>query len=183
MQLAKLFEKDRAVLSYEIFPPKKKDSIDGIYDTLEQLSDLHPDFISVTYGAGGNPADSKTADLACMIKEKYHTESAAHLTCVNTSKEDLDIILDDFKAKGIENILALRGDINPDIPPKEDFKHASDLAKYISDKGGFYLSGACYPEVHMEAEDAIVDIKNLKIKVDSGVSHLISQLFFDNEVF
>ena len=183
MQLAKLFEKDRAVFSYEIFPPKKKDSIDGIFDTLEQLSDLRPDFISVTYGAGGNPADSKTADLAYTIKDKYKTESAAHLTCVNTSREDLDIILEDFKSKGIENILALRGDINPNIPPKEDFKYASDLVTYIKGKGGFYLSGACYPEVHAEADDAISDIKNLKTKVDSGVSHLISQLFFDNEVF
>ena len=183
MQIAKLFDGDKTVLSYEIFPPKKTNSIDTIYDTLEQLSDLHPDFISVTYGAGGNPADSKTADLVCLIKDKYKTESAAHLTCVSTSKSDLDIILDDFEKRGIENILALRGDINPDFPPKEDFLHASDMAEYITKRGGFYLSGACYPEVHVEAENAVDDIKKLKIKVDSGVSHLISQLFFDNESF
>jgi methylenetetrahydrofolate reductase (NADPH) len=183
MQLASLFQQNRTVLSYEIFPPKKDGSIETIYSTLEQLSDLHPDFISVTYGAGGNPADSKTADIAAMIKDKYHTESAAHLTCVNTTKENIDQILNDFESKGIENILALRGDRIPDVEPKHDFEHASDLVAYISKRGGFYLSGACYPEVHEEAEDAVSDILNLKKKVDAGVTHLVSQLFFDNNAF
>ncbi|MCR5629665.1 methylenetetrahydrofolate reductase [NAD(P)H] [Eubacterium sp.] len=183
MQIAKLFDGDKTVLSYEIFPPKRNDSIDKIYDTIEELSDLNPDFISVTYGAGGNIADSKTADIAQLIKDKYNIESVAHLTCINTGKEELDYILNDLESKGIENILALRGDINPDIKPKKEFKYASELATYIIKRGGFYVSGACYPEVHVEAEDSIADIKNLKKKVDCGVSHLISQLFFDNEVF
>lgn len=183
MRVADLFTGEKTILSYEVFPPKRDDNIDKIYKTLEELQGLNPDFISVTYGAGGNKADSKTADIASFIKEKLGIESVAHLTCVNTKKEDLDYILNDFESKGIENILALRGDINPDIPPQNDFKYASDLAKYINDRGGFGVSGACYPEVHLEATDAISDIKNLRTKVDNGVSHLISQLFFDNDVF
>lgn len=183
MRVADLFAGEKTILSYEVFPPKRDDNIDKIYKTLEELQGLNPDFISVTYGAGGNKADCKTADIASFIKEKLGIESVAHLTCVNTKKEDLDYILNDFESKGIENILALRGDINPDIPPQNDFKYASNLAKYINDRGGFGVSGACYPEVHLEASDAIADIKNLRAKVDNGVSHLISQLFFDNDVF
>ena len=182
MEISNLFE-DRTVFSFEVFPPKKTSPIDTIYKTLDGLKDLKPDFISVTYGAGGNTADSSTCDIASIIKNKYNIEALAHLTCVNSSMDDIDIILKQLKENNIENVLALRGDINPDNPPKDDFRYASELISYIKEKGGFNLSGACYPEIHLEAKDMITDILNLKKKVDAGASHLISQLFFDNNAF
>lgn len=183
MKIASLFENNRTVFSFEIFPPKKDGSIDTIYNTLEALSDLRPDFISVTYGAGGSAAGCSTVELAKYIKEKCHTESVAHLTCINSTKDDIDRMLGELKANGIENVLALRGDINPDIPPKEDFKYASDLISYMKERSDLGFSGACYPECHMESANIVDDIRNLKIKVEAGASHLISQLFFDNGKF
>ena len=183
MKIAKLFENGRTVFSFEIFPPKKDGSIDTIYSTLAALSDLRPDFISVTYGAGGSAAGCSTIELAEYIKEKCHTEAVAHLTCVNSTKSDIDRIIKDFESHGIENVLALRGDINPDFPPKEDFKHASDLISYMKERSDLGFSGACYPECHAESANIVDDIRNLKIKVDAGASHLISQLFFDNNCF
>ena len=183
MKIAELFKPGKTVFSFEIFPPKKDGSIDTIYDTLDGLSDLHPDFISVTYGAGGSEANVITSEIAGLIKRKYNTESIAHLTCVNSSKEDIDFQLEQFKKQGIENVLALRGDINPDIPPKKDFAHASDLISYMKERSDLGFSGACYPEGHVECESLDKDIENLKIKVDAGASHLISQLFFDNSSF
>lgn len=183
MRIPELFKEGKTVLSFEIFPPKKTSSIDTIYNTLDELSDLNPAFISVTYGAGGNTADSKTCQIASVIQDKYNITSAAHLTCVNCTKGDIDVILGQLKEKGIQNILALRGDINPDIPPKHDFKYASELVTYIKEHGDFSVSGACYPEGHMETESIIDDIKHLKIKVDAGAEHLMSQLFFDNSHF
>lgn len=183
MKISSLFEQGRTVFSFEVFPPKKDGSISTIYNTLEQLTDLHPDFISVTYGAGGSAAGCSTRELCCYIKEKLHTESIAHLTCVNSTKADIDRIIGEFEESGIENVLALRGDINPDFPPKEDFRHASDLISYMKERSSLHFSGACYPEGHMESPTIIDDIRNLKIKVDAGAEHLISQLFFDNEHF
>lgn len=183
MKIAELFKPDKTVFSFEIFPPKKDGSIDTIYSTLDGLSDLHPDFISVTYGAGGSEANVITSEIAGLIKRKYNTESIAHLTCVNSSKEDIDFQLEQFKKQGIENVLALRGDINPDIPPKMDFAHASDLISYMKERSDLGFSGACYPEGHVECESLDKDIENLKIKVDAGATHLISQLFFDNSSF
>ncbi len=183
MKIASLFKEGKTVFSFEIFPPKKEGSIDTIYATLEALSDLHPDFISVTYGAGGSAAGCSTIELATLIKKKYDTESIAHLTCVNSTKEDIDRIIVQLEENGIENVLALRGDINPDFPPKQDFCHASELIEYMKQRSSLNFSGACYPECHCEAPDMITDILNLKKKVDAGAEHLISQLFFDNERF
>ena len=183
MKIAELFKPGKTVFSFEIFPPKKDGSIDTIYSTLDGLSDLHPDFISVTYGAGGSEANDITSEIAGLIKKKYNTESIAHLTCVNSSKEDIDFQLAQFKKQGIENVLALRGDINPEIPPKKDFEHASDLISYMKERSDLGFSGACYPEGHVECESLDKDIENLKIKVEAGASHLISQLFFDNSSF
>lgn len=182
MKIAKLFE-DRTVFSLEVFPPKKTSSIDTIYSTLDELKDIRPDFISVTYGAGGNTADSSTCDIASIIKNKYKIEALAHLTCVNCTRGDINVILDKLSENNIENILALRGDINPDIPPKKDFRYSSELIEYINSNHNFGISGACYPEVHIEAENMVSDILNLRKKVDAGATHLISQLFFDNNAF
>lgn len=183
MKIANLFENGRTVFSFEIFPPKKDGSIDTIYKTLEALSDLRPDFISVTYGAGGSAAGCSTAELAHYIKNQCHTESVAHLTCINSEKQDIDRLIGVFEDYGIENVLALRGDINPDIPPKQDFLHASDLISYMKPRCSLGFSGACYPEGHAESANIVEDIQNLKRKVDAGASHLISQLFFDNANF
>lgn len=183
MQISKLFKNQRQVLSFEVFPPKKTSSIETIYNTLDELKDLNPDFISVTYGAAGNIANASTCEIASIIKNKYNIEAVAHLTCVNTSKENIDIILEQLKSEGIENVLALRGDINPEVEPQKDFKYASDLTEYIKQRGDFSVSGACYPEGHPETDNMVDDILNLRKKVDSGAEHLVSQLFFDNSHF
>ena len=184
MKIPELFKSGKTVFSFEIFPPKKDAPIDSIYKTLDGLADLRPDFISVTYGAGGSAqAGRTTRDIVSIIKNQYHTESIAHLTCVNSTREDIDRIITEFEECGIENVLALRGDINPDIPPKHDFEHASDLIAYMKPRSSFSFSGGCYPEVHPESASMIEDIQNLKKKVDAGAEHLVSQLFFDNACF
>lgn len=183
MKIPELFKKGKIVFSFEIFPPKKDGSIDTIYKTLDGLADLKPDFISVTYGAGGSQPGCSTREIASIIKTKYHTESIAHLTCVSSTKEDIDRVIGEFKESGIENVLALRGDIAPDKPPKHDFHYASDLISYMKERSDFSFSGGCYPEGHTEAASLDADIENLKKKVDAGASHLMSQLFFNNELF
>ncbi len=183
MKISELFQKERKVFSFEIFPPKRGATLESITSVLGSLSDLKPDFMSVTYGAGGNSADASTCQLASMMKHQFNVESMAHLTCVNSTRQDIDLILKQLNEQGIENILALRGDINPDLPKREDFHYASELVAYIKQKGEFHLSGACYPEVHMEAANWEADIEHLKYKVDAGVNHLITQLFFENDIF
>ncbi|MCM1164975.1 MAG: methylenetetrahydrofolate reductase [NAD(P)H] [Lachnospiraceae bacterium] len=183
MRIPELFKENRTVLSFEIFPPKKDGSIKTVYKTLDELTDLKPDFISVTYGAGGSLPGCSTREIATAIKEKYHTESIAHLTCVNSTKADIDRVIGEFQQFGIENVLALRGDVNPDIEPKKDFAHACDLIAYMKERSSLSFSGACYPEGHPEAPSFDDDIANLKRKVDAGASHLMSQLFFDNDYF
>ncbi len=173
----------KSVLSFEIFPPKKEEALKNIDATLERLCDLHPDFISVTFGAGGSAADNKTLGIARKIKDNYGVEPMVHLTCLHYGKEEISELLKQFEDAGIENILALRGDVNPNVPMKQDFKYASELVEFIRSQGDFHISGACYPETHLEAPDAVSDIRNLKRKVDAGVDHLVSQLFFDNEFF
>lgn len=184
MKLAELFDQKKTVFSFEVFPPKRNNPIDTIYSTLDALQDLKPDFISVTYGASGSLADNSTCEIASAIKHKYGIESAAHLTCVNSTKEEVSEVLKRLSDNGVENILALRGDLVPDVAPKEDFGHASELISFIKESPyDFGISGACYPEGHMDSKDQIDDILNLKKKVDAGAEHLISQLFFDNRLF
>ncbi len=185
MDLSEIMANGRTAFTFEIFPPKKDMPIETIYKTLDGLQGLHPDFISVTYGAGGSAADTKTADIAQIIKEQYGLESAVHLTCLYNSKEDIDLICEQLKQRNIKNILALRGDFNPNAErePQHDFEHASDLIAYLKTKGDFHIMGACYPEGHQESESLDADIANLKKKVDAGASHLLSQLFFDNDAF
>ena len=162
MKLNSLFEQKKIVYSFEVFPPKKTSSIQTIYDTLEELVDLSPDFISVTYGAGGNPADRSTVEIASTIKHKYHIEPLAHLTCVNSTREHIGQVLDDLRQNDIENILALRGDINPNVPPQTDYYYAGDLIRELHSHGDFDIAAACYPEVHPECPDMEEDILHLK---------------------
>lgn len=184
MNIQRLFECKKVVYSLEVFPPKKTTSIDTIYNTLYGLRGLRPDFISVTYGAGGSEAQkNKTCEIASLIKSEYQIEPVSHLTCVGSTKQDIMEFLDRLKAEGVQNILALRGDITPgnDII---DFEHASDLAAFIKNyDDSFNISGACYPEGHCDSANMDQDIENLKKKVDAGVTHLVSQLFFDNNHF
>ena len=185
MRIPELFEKKKPVFSLEIFPPKRKANIDTIYDTVEQLAVCEPDFISVTYGAGGNMADNSTCEIASNIKKKYGIETAAHLTCVNSSREDVKEMIGRFQAADIENVLALRGDIVPDQEIKKDFAHSNELAIEIQRKcnDDIDILGACYPEGHYESRSLDEDIQNLKYKIGAGVKVLITQLFFDNQLF
>ena len=183
MSITDIFQQKKQVVSFEIFPPKQEHVLKNIDGTLTELARLHPDFISVTFGAGGTSANNKTVELASKIKIDYHIEPVVHLTCLNYSKDEIREFLTVLQEKGIRNILALRGDRNPDIEPKKDFLYASELVSYIQEFGGFHVSAACYPEVHLEAANALEDMKHLKEKVDAGANHLISQLFFDNDKF
>ena len=184
MKLADLFKRGKTVFSFEVVPPKRNNPIKTIYETLDELQELHPDFISVTYGASGSLADNSTCEIASAIKHKYELESAAHLTCVNSTRKEVEEVLKRLNDNGVENILALRGDLVPDVPPKEEFRHASELITFIKENPyDFGISGACYPEGHLDSRNQVEDILNLKKKVDAGAQHLISQLFFDNEVF
>ena len=152
---------------------------------LEILCDCHPEYISVTFGAGGSSNNNKTIEIAKKIKNQYNVEPVVHLTCLCYNKAEIDEFTRQLSYEGIENILALRGDRNPNVPAKEDFLHASDLIKYIKDTTGdqFCIAGACYPDIHPEAADKVDDIKNLKKKVDAGCEFLTTQMFFDNNIF
>ena len=177
------FFKQKTVLSLEVFPPKRTAPVDTIYKTLDELKGMTPDFISVTYGAGGSENSRATLEIASSIKHRYGIVSVAHIPCLHLTKEDAAEILLQLKAHQIENILALRGDRIPDMEPAGGFKYAADLVGFIRDHGDFNIIGACYPEGHQESGDLVQDIRNLKHKVDAGVSQLITQLFFDNEYF
>ena len=170
-------------LSFEIFPPKKDEQLKNIDETLSVLCELEPDFISVTFGAGGSLNCNRTIELAKKIKDDYHIEPVVHLTCLGYSKNEIDDFSKELKAEGINNILALRGDKNPNLEPKDDFKHASDLISYLKKDGDFCMAAACYPECHPESENRVSEMRNLKKKVDAGAQYLLSQLFFDNEKF
>ena len=168
-------------ISFEIFPPKGNTSIESIYATIDALAPLRPDAISVTYGAGGKSQEN-TVEIASVLKNKYNITPVAHLTCVGATKASIDALLERFQQEGIEQILALRGDL-PEEDALGDFKYASDLITYIKDKGTFEIIGACYPEKHLEAYSLEEDIAHLKYKVDVGATSLVSQLFFDNKLF
>lgn len=182
MRISELFCK-KTVFSFEVFPPKKNSSVDVIYSTLKEMKGLSPDFISVTYSAGGSGNGQLACDIASKIKDNYGITPMIHLPCINYTKEEISSALDELQKRGIENILALRGDIIPDIEPKHDFMHASDLITFIKSKGDFDIAGACYPEGHVDTENIVDDILNLRKKVDAGAEHLITQLFFDNDAF
>ncbi len=185
MKIKDLF-KTGPVISLEIFPPKPDMPVDTIFNTIHELADLHPGFISVTYGAGGS-GKGHTVQIADVIQNQYGIEALAHLTCMNATPEEINDVLQRLQGVNVKNILALRGDPPQDksfIPPKETpYQYAKDLILHIQDFGGFSIGAACYPEYHIEAQDPISDLKNLKEKVNSGVDFLITQLFLDNQFF
>ena len=184
MKLTQIYQnKGKNVVSFEIFPPKKDEELQKIDDTLEILAQLKPDFISVTFGAGGSSNNNKTIEIAKKIKERCGIEPVVHLTGMSYDQAEIDAFADAIAQAGIENIMALRGDENPNAAPKGVFPHASDLITYLKQKYDFCISGACYPEIHPDSPDRVSEIRNLKKKVDAGAEVLLSQLFFDNEVF
>lgn len=183
MKIKDFYNKGKTVLSFEVFPPKKTSGKETVYKAIDELKLLKPDYISVTYGAGGSEVNNFTCEVASYIKNECKIESMAHLTCVNNEKKDVQSILLKLKENNIDNILALRGDKLPGITPKKDFKYASDLVSFIKENGDFGISGACYPETHSESKSSKDDILNLKYKVECGAETLVTQLFFENEYF
>ena len=185
--ISNMYKADRTVFSCEIFPPKKDEDLININEKLDSFKNIHPDFISVTYGAGGSNA-GKAVEIASYIKNECHIEALSHITSVGFSRKKLDSGMSSFIEHNIDNVLALRGDRPKFMTDSEyaarEFIHASDMASYIhKNYTDFDIAGACYPEKHYEASSIQEDLENLKIKVDSGCSHLISQLFFDNDCF
>ena len=181
MKIANILTKNSLTTSFEVFPPNDKVGLDSVYNCLDKLALENPDFISVTYGAGGN-TKGRTVEIASKIKKQNNIESLAHLTCIGSKKEEIDDILNQLKNNNIENILALRGDYPLDGNLIQgDFKYAKDLIEYIRSKdNSFSIGAAFYPEGHRETND-LLDLFHLKEKVNAGVDFLISQIFLDNE--
>lgn len=175
------FTNKRTVFSLEVFPPKDSVALQSIYDNMAKFAALNPDFISVTYGAGGSFVGA-SVEIASFIKNRFNITPVAHLTCAGSSRSDIDNALARFKENGIAHILALRGDLK-EGRGVSDFIYASDLIKYIVENSDFAVSAACYPEGHLESPDNAFDFEVLKIKYGLGVRHFISQLFFDNGDF
>ena len=182
MKISDLCKKKKS-LSFEIFPPKKDSELKNIDETLSVLCELNPDYISVSFGAGGSSNCNSTIEIAKKIKQQYHVEPVVHLTCLHYNKAEMDEFANVLAAEGIENVLALRGDRNPKVQAKDDFRHASDLISYLKPKNDFCFLGACYPECHPESENKISEMKHLKEKVNAGAEVLLSQLFFNNKQF
>ncbi len=180
------FKDKRPLISFEIFPPKREYPVETIYNTIDALNDMEPDFISVTYGAGGSTKDT-TVDIASFIEKKYSLSALAHLTCLTSTKEEIDDTLNLLKVSGVRNVLALRGDYPKDAGANykgpNHYKYAKDLITHIKKREDFCVGAACYPEKHLECYNLDKDLVHLKEKVDSGVDFLITQLFFDNETF
>ena len=183
MKIIDRLNEDRIHISFEIFPPKTDEGFDSVIAAVDEMAKLDPAFISVTYGAGGGTSRN-TAKIASHIKDDLNVLSLAHLTCASSTKEEVRQVIENLKSLGIENILALRGDIpaNMTFPDENRFRYASELIEEIKKHGDFCIGAACYPEGHVENEHKSDDIRYLKQKVDSGVDFLTTQMFFDNDV-
>jgi methylenetetrahydrofolate reductase (NADPH) len=186
VRIAEMLQAGHPIFSFEFYPPKTEKGEQSLWSALQELRDLKPAYVSVTYGAGGSTR-AKTVELTSRIKGELGIEAMAHLTCVGATKEEIGGVLKELKAGGIENVIALRGD-----PPqgmdkfeatKGGFAYANELASFIKSEHDFCIAGACYPEAHPEAPSAYQDLHNLKTKVDAGAEFLITQLFFDNHMY
>ena len=182
MRISDLLARDGVTFSLEVFPPKTSDKYTQTAAAAKEIAALKPDFMSVTYGAGGGTG-AFTAGIASEIQQEFGVPTLAHLTCVSSSREHVLRMLDTYREKGIENILALRGDLPKDGKISTDYKYAVELIRDIRANGDFCLGGACYPEGHIECASKREDIRHLKEKVDAGLSFLTTQLFFNNDVF
>ncbi|WP_313341994.1 methylenetetrahydrofolate reductase [NAD(P)H] [Sedimentibacter sp.] len=185
MKIKDKFKVKRPLLSFEIFPPKANYPVDTIYNSIDELYNLYPDFMSVTYGAGGSTKD-KTIEISSYIQNKYNLTSIAHITCISSSRNEINNILNSLKENNVHNVLALRGDYPKDTaytPPNDGFKNSVELIEYFRKNTNLCIGAACYPEKHPDAYDLNADIDFLKRKADAGADFLITQMFFDNELF
>ena len=183
MKIKQLFKQKQPTISFEVFPPNKIYTLEKVYEVIDELSLLKPDFMSVTYGAGGSTRRN-TVDIASKIKNINNIEALAHLTCIGATKKEIDEILKDLNKNNIENIMALRGDIpqESEFPLPNHYQYAYELIEDIKSQGDFCIGAACYPEGHVESEHKKDDIAHLKQKVDCGVDFLTTQMFFDNNI-
>ncbi len=186
MKLTELLSKEKLSLSFEVFPPKNDTAFESVKRATEEIATLRPSFMSVTYGAGGGTS-KYTLDIAKNIKEQYGVPTLAHLTCVSSTKETVRQKIEEMRAADIENVMALRGDLTPEMERLDRsewaYRHAVDLIRDIKESGAdFCIGGACYPEIHPESANQNEDIKYLKEKVDAGCSFLTTQMFFDNNL-
>ena len=184
MTITEKFQNKRCVFSIECFPPKQTTQMDKMKATLQAMRALNPDFISVTFGAGGSAGGVSTVEVADYIQHEVGVPALAHLICMGNDQTSAARILDELEQAGVRDVLALRGDRTPTRPESPDFKHASDLTACSKwKKPGFSVHGACYPEAHPEAATLQQDVENLRIKQANGAEHLLTQLFFDNMHF
>ena len=186
MKLDQILNSDRCSLSFEVFPPKVSTSFESVKAAVEEIAALKPSFMSVTYGAGGGTS-SYTLDIAKDISDNYGVPTLAHLTCVSSTKATVAQKIAEIKAAGIENVMALRGDLTPEMIGQDrsqwDYHYAIDLVRELRECGADFCIGcACYPEVHPESADQREDIRHLKEKVDAGCSFITTQMFFDNNL-
>lgn len=186
MKISELLKKDTMSISFEVFPPKTETAFESVKTATEEIAKLKPAFMSVTYGAGGGTS-RYTLDIAKNIKELYDVPTLAHLTCVSSTRETVKQRIADIKEAGIQNVMALRGDIPEDMKTSDrskwDYTHAVSLVRELKESGAdFCIGGACYPEIHPESEDQKTDIRFLKEKVDAGCDFLTTQMFFDNNL-
>ena len=177
---------NRVQISMEIFPPKKDSEFSSAYRVAKELSEINPDFISVTYGAGGSRSKS-TVEIASYIQNELHVPAMAHLTCVGSTKSDIDRMCGEFKSHNIPNVLALRGDRPKDMSDEQyngrEFTYASNLVEFLREHTDFEIWGACYPEKHFESFSRESDLMHMKEKQEKGVTQFITQMFFDNDFF
>ena len=186
MKLTDILNNDKLSLSFEVFPPKTDANFESVREAIKEIATLKPAFVSVTYGAGGGTS-RYTLDIAKDIKRDHGVSTLAHLTCVSSTKETVRARIEDMKQAGIENVMALRGDLIPEMEGKDrslwHYRHALDLVRELRESGAdFCIGGACYPEVHPESTNQKEDIKYLKEKVDAGCEFLTTQMFFDNNL-
>ena len=183
MKLTELFAQNKLSLSFEVFPPKTDSVFESVKHAVEEIAKLHPSFMSVTYGAGGGTS-RYTLEIAKDIKQNYNVPSLAHLTCVSSTRETVRQKIAEIRDAGIENVMALRGDLPSDMTGETPvYRHAVDLIRDIRESGAdFCIGGACYPEIHPESQNQKEDIRYLKEKVDAGCSFLTTQMFFDNNL-
>ena len=181
MKIIDIIRQKGTTLSFEVFPPKTSDTYESVARASQEIAALRPDFMSVTYGAGGGTSDY-TVGIAAGLSQQYGVDTLAHLTCVSSTRATVHTMLDKLRANGIQNVLALRGDIPEGGAPAHDYRYASELVREIKAYGDFCVGGACYPEGHTEARSKSEDIDHLKEKVEAGCDFLTTQMFFDNNI-